>query len=73
MSETIAFAVPTAVIAWIAWLVARRIGAVMNGWPLRIQARYVSAGRPADYHDRLKATRALYAAWTHEEATVWSM
>ncbi len=26
-------------------------------------------GRPPGYHDRLKAIRALYAAWTHEEAT----
>lgn len=73
LSEKIAFAIPAAVVAWAAWLVAQRLDAAMTGWPLRVQARYVKAGRPSGYHDRLKAARALYAAWTHEEATVWQM
>ncbi|MDI2077076.1 hypothetical protein [Bradyrhizobium sp. Mp27] len=45
----------------------------MARWSLRVQARYIKAGQPPGYHDRLKTIRALYAAWTHEEATVWQM
>ncbi|CUU18027.1 hypothetical protein BjapCC829_26390 [Bradyrhizobium barranii] len=69
----IVYAIVIIVVAGVAWVVAQRLDAFIAGWPLRIQARYVKAGQPPGYHDRLKAIRALYAAWTHEEATVWQM
>ncbi|MET4173630.1 hypothetical protein ABIB99_004726 [Bradyrhizobium sp. LA6.1] len=69
----IVYAIVIIGVAGVAWVVAQRLDAFIAGWPLRIQARYVKAGQPPGYHDRLKAIRALYAAWTHEEATVWQM
>ncbi|UEM08990.1 hypothetical protein J4G43_030085 [Bradyrhizobium barranii subsp. barranii] len=69
----IVYAIVIIVVAGVAWVVAQRLDAFIAGWPLRIQARYVKAGQPPGYHSRLKAIRALYAAWTHEEATVWQM
>ncbi|KGT76129.1 hypothetical protein JEY40_21375 [Bradyrhizobium japonicum] len=73
LPKIIAYSIVIAVVAGVAWVVAQRLGASMARWSLRIQARYVKAGQPPGYHDRLKAIRALYAAWTHEEATVWQM
>ena len=73
LPEIIAYGIVIAVVAGVAWVVAQRLGASMTRWSLRVQARYIKAGQPPGYHDRLKTIRALYAAWTHEEATVWQM
>jgi hypothetical protein len=70
LPKIVAYAI---VVVGVAWVMAQRLGASMGRWSFLIQARYVKAGRPPGYHDRLKAIRALYAAWTHEEATVWEM
>ena len=73
MPEIIAYGIVIAVVAGVAWVVAQRLGAYMSRWSLGVQARYVKAGHPPGDHERLKEIRAIYAAWTQEEATVWQM